>query len=283
MVATIDARSAYSRRSALSWLLVANAAVFVVLRLIAVAGVLSGNADWSSEAIAAASLPGSLSGLLARPWTLVTYMIAQYDPLHLMMNMLFLAWFGLYVQLDCGSRRLLAIYGAGGLAGALAYMVWSAVAVSDAPAGLIGSSASVIAVAVAIAVIEPERPVGLLFFGHLKMKWVAAIMIVVTVLFLSGYHAGSDAAHIGGAVAGMACGALMRRRKPSLAPAVTLPSNVTGDSVPAVEESRPSMTDTEALDSLLDKIRRSGYDSLSSVERMELFNISRRMNGNNQQ
>jgi len=38
-----------------------------------------------------------------------------------------------------------------------------------------------------------------------------------------------------------------------------------------------AMSDTETLDMLLDKIRRSGFNSLDSDERQTLFNLSQRL------
>lgn len=273
MVSTINPSSAFSRRSALTWLLALNGLMFLVLRVIAAAGVVTGHDGWGDAAVSAVSLPHSVGGILAKPWTAVTYMFTQYEPLHLMFNMLWLAWFGILVQLTLGNRRMIAFYGAGGLAGAAAYLICCAFTASFAPsAGLAGSSAAVISVATAIAVIEPDRRIGLIFFGSVRLKWVTAIMIFISVLLFSGYNAGTDAAHLGGALAGVGCGLMvrLRRRRRVYVPRPFVPATK-----PCAEA--VAMSDTETLDMLLDKIRRSGFNSLDSDERQTLFNLSQRL------
>ncbi len=278
MASTIETNryaSAFTRRTVLTWLLAANGIVFLALRIVAAIGVLTGHGGWGDAAISAVSLPSLPAELLSHPWTLLTYMVSQYDPLHLMFNMLWLAWFGILVQLTLGNRRLLAFYCAGGLAGAAAYMLWTVFAAGTATsAGLAGSSAAVISVAVAIAVIEPDHRVGLLFIGPVKLKWVTVIMIAISALLFSGYSGGTDAAHIGGAVAGAVCGVLCRVRRRN--------RFVARPFIPRVPEPAPSSTpvrptDTEALDFLLDKIRRSGFNSLSATEKTTLFDLSAKL------
>lgn len=287
MAHTIDGgmmREAFSRRSALLWLLVANCAIFVLLRLTAAAGLLTDHAAWGPEAVEALSLPDAMSDVAARPWSVLTYMFAQYDAAHLMFNMLWLAWFGIFVQCDRGGRQLALMYLAGGSGGALAYELWamSAAAGSVAGGGLIGASASVMSVAVAITIIEPSRKMNLLFIGTVSLKWVAAAMIVIAVLFFSGYHAGSDAAHAGGAAAGIVYGLCVRyiqsrRTRQSARPVAAAKEPAAKKPESGSPATTDNLTDTELLDSLLDKIRRSGYDSLSADERATLFNLSQRI------
>lgn len=269
MAVTIDRQyaEAFSRRSALMWLLVANAALFVALRLVAVVGMIGGNPSLAEAATAWVSLPDSPAGLLNSPLSPVLYMIAQYDPSHLMFNCLWLAWAGMVAWPVFGNRTLTAVYVAGGIGGGIAFWVHGAFAAVPG-AGLLGASAAVIAVAVAVTVVCPDKRMNLLFLPPVRLKWITIAMFAVTVLLFSGHNAGSDAAHIGGATAGLACGMWLRRR--SLASKVR----------PAVDGAVAGMSnlsDHEQLDVLLDKIRRSGYDSLSPVERMILFNLSKKL------
>lgn len=270
MADIIEARIAFSRRSALVWLLIANAAVFVVLRLIAAAGVVGSNENWLADAVGFLTLPTSLSSLVIAPWKLVTYMFTQFDVSHIMFNMLWLAWFGMLMQIDFGSRRLIASYFIGGIAGAVAYMILGVMSpvVNPASYGLIGSSAAVASVALSLAVAEPEKRVDLLFLGYWRLKWVTVVMVAIALLFFSGHNPGSDAAHAGGALAGLILGIIYRVRP--------LPTGLHKRSVAA-------LTDEMLLNQLLDKTRRSGFDSLSPEERTELFNVSKRLNDSRRQ
>ena len=67
MVSTINPSSAFSRRSALTWLLALNGLMFLILRVIAAAGVVTGHDGWGDAAVSAVSLPHSVGDILAKP------------------------------------------------------------------------------------------------------------------------------------------------------------------------------------------------------------------------
>lgn len=273
MADIIEAKRAFNRRTALTWLLILNGAVFVALRLVAAFNAFGVAEGWLDISVAALSLPASVRALPDAPWSLLTYMFSQYDVSHLLFNMLWLAWFGMFLQNDFGNRPLLLSYFSGGIAGGMAYLLWGAFApeASAVSAGLIGSSAAVISVALAVAVAEPSRPVYVVFIGHVKLKWVAALMVAIALIWFSGHHPGSDMAHAGGAVAGIVAGLLCRRIRHAS-------ERASARMVPASEIcAAGALTDSQLLDSLLDKIRCSGYDSLSVEERATLFNLSKRL------
>lgn len=273
MADIIEAKRAFNRRTALTWLLILNGAVFVALRLVAAFNAFGVAEGWLDISVAALSLPASVRALPDAPWSLLTYMFSQYDVSHLLFNMLWLAWFGMFMQNDFGNRPLLLSYFSGGIAGGMAYLLWGAFApeASAVSAGLIGSSAAVISVALAVAVAEPSRPVYVVFIGHVKLKWVAALMVAIALIWFSGHHPGSDMAHAGGAVAGIVAGLLCRRIRYAS-------ERASARRVPASEIcAAGALTDSQLLDSLLDKIRCSGYDSLSVEERATLFNLSQRL------
>lgn len=273
MADIIEAKRAFNRRTALTWLLILNGAVFVALRLVAAFNAFGVAEGWLDISVAALSLPASVHALPGAPWSLLTYMFSQYDVSHLLFNMLWLAWFGMFMQNDFGNRPLLLSYFSGGIAGGMAYLLWGAFApeASAVSAGLIGSSAAVISVALAVAVAEPSRPVYVVFIGHVKLKWVAALMVAIALIWFSGHHPGSDMAHAGGAVAGIVAGLLCRRIRYAS-------ERASARRVPASEIcAAGALTDSQLLDSLLDKIRCSGYDSLSVEERATLFSLSQRL------
>ena len=275
MALTIDPRisDSFGRRSALIWLLGANVAVFVALRIVAIVGVFSAGSENIAHTIEYLTLPAYPSEAVTRPWSWITYMFTQYDPSHLIFNMLWLAWFGMLMHRRCGNRVLLAAYFTGGIAGGGAFLIWS-VATGAIASGLIGASAAVMSVAVAIAFMAPDMRLNLLFFGWARLKWVAAVMLAIAVICYSGYHPGSDAAHAGGVLAGMIFGIsyrlLSRRYNKPQEP--TRPLTV---ATPLPHHN--GLTDHELLDSLLDKIRRSGYDSLSVPEKTTLDALSQRL------
>lgn len=210
-------------------------------------------------------MPSALSALVVRPWTLLTYMFTHAAFLHLLFNMLWLYWFGPIFLFTDEPRRLLALYLAGGVGGALFFIV--SAAIEGTPALLIGASASVMAVVVATAMAHPDYRVMLIFPGlEVALKWVAVVAVGIDVLCLGSGGTTSHVAHIGGALTGVVYAVGMRRgwfrwrrrRKTSPQP----------DGEPGGQAE---------LDRILDKIRRSGYGSLTRMERQRLYDISRNL------
>lgn len=197
-------------------------------------------------------LPGSFAALLHRPWTLLTYMFTHLDFLHLFVNMLWLIGFG--AMIHGGWRSVTGVYIAGGLTGALFYLIFSALQ-PDTASGLAGASASVISLVTAAAIQSPDRILNILFIGQVKLKWVA--LTVLTFLLLSApLFSAPAAAHAGGIVAGIISGILLKRKDREI-------------SRKALETAR-RYTRRQIL---LHKVEQSGFTSLSEPERLELFNL----------
>lgn len=258
-------------------LVAVNAAVFVALRLVAIALVFSGHEDSIDAMLRLVEVPSRLSELAARPWTPVTYMFAQYDVLHVLFNMLWLYWFGTVLLHRCTPRQVLRLYLVGGLAGAALFLVaCNTMPVFAGHQGwLIGSSAGVIAIVAASALVMPDYRFNLMFIGSVSLKWLAVITIGLDLIGVTGANAGGHIAHIGGALAGAWCGWRMRRGHATLNFRVALP-RVRRSQRPR-RAPKASVTDQEVLDRILDKIKRSGYTSLTADERRRLFDVSRRI------
>ena len=123
-------------------------------------------------------------------------------------------------------------------------------------ATLAGASAAVLAVAVAVAFELPDMPLQLWLVGSVRMKWVVLVMVA---LFCFGFTggAGAAAAHLGGAAFGAAAGWTERMRRRTVA--------------------APRRTLHDELDDLLDKVKTSGYESLSRRDRERLFQLSHKV------
>lgn len=273
-------RTGFRQSSTLMKIVWVNVAVFVLLRLIAIVFVFSGRPDYIDMMLAQVELPSSPAVFLTRPWTLVTYMFAQYDLLHVVFNMLWLYWFGTMFTMTASSRRLLTLYLCGGLAGAVLFMLGYMVLpmFHSSYGSLIGSSASVIAVVTAVAILMPRFKMHLLLIGSVSVKWIAIVTIVLVLVGVTGSNAGGEIAHIGGVIAGVLYGLWIKRghefsfhrpawrRAPADAPA---PSQSSDSGLSADERAQ--------LDAILDKIKKSGYTSLTPSERERLFSVSRKI------
>ena len=296
MATTIDSLlSRYRMSTMLVKIVVVNAVVFVGLRLAAIAGFFAGAPDVSAV-LAWVEMPSALSALMHRPWTVLTYMFAQYDVLHLVFNMLWLYWFGMiFLNLSTG-RRLLALYVYGGIAGAALYLLaYNVMPVFNGMNGvLIGSSGAVIAVVAATAIMAPDYKMYLLLFGGVSLKLLALITIGLDLIGVTGANAGGHIAHLGGALAGAVYALALRRGIDITKPFCQVADRVANAFAPrrrrpsfrpysGSPHSRPSAPragnadDQATLDTILDKIKKSGYSSLTPDERKRLFDVSSRI------
>lgn len=229
------------------------------------------------------SLPAGIPDLLSRPWTPLSYMVTHYSPLHLLFNMLWLYWFARLID-ALTPRRLLLLYIGGGLFGAAAFMLagW----LTGVPSGttLCGASAAVMALMTAAAVADPNRRISLLLFGSVRLKWIAVAAILLSFLGMGGGNAGGQYAHIGGVLFGLCASPLILRKsndssRPSRADSPRRPrTQPTPEGIASVARaSEGRLSDPERLDQLLDKIRLSGFESLTPAEKGELMAISSRL------
>lgn len=261
----------------LAALIAINIAVSGVLWLAALVGLFTQANGFSLSSWL--SLPSSFALFLGRPWTLLTYMVTQSSPLHLLFNVLWLYWFGRILLLKFPDKGLLTCYIGGGLAGGIAYLAATSAGVA-AGGYLCGASASVLAIMSCVALALPDYELNLFIFGRVKMKWFALACAVLTLIGTAGSEA-ATIAHAGGMAFGLLYGLkpdfkykLNPDFKKKFKPEKRLrPKNAEA----AVKAMQGRLCDHERLDQLLDKIRLSGYTSLSDDERRELDALSSRL------
>lgn len=212
------------------------------------------------------ALPASTAEVPSRLWTLFTYMVVQFDFLHLLVNMLWLLLFGQMIEHAKGPRATVLLYVAGGLAGGLAFIIANAI-VPGPHTAMLGSSCAVAAVISAAALIMPRWRVNLMLLGEVKIVWVAVTAIAMFLFTSSTVYTGI--AHAAGCLAGAVYGLDIKYGRQYF----RRPPKFTGWDVGNADK----IPDDRLLDLLLDKVNRSGYSSLSPAERQQLFELSQRM------
>lgn len=237
----------------------------------------------------------NLGALLHRPWTVVTYMFVHWDFGHIFFNMLMLWFMGRLFEVLLGAKRVLGNYLLGGLSGLALYIVgYNALPVfADlAPVSTIhGASAAVMAVLVGIAAYRPELEVSLILIGPVRLKWIALALVLIDLVSVrTSGNSGGHLAHIGGALYGYFASMQLRKGNDwSLAfvnGLARMTSFITPKRGPRLRVEKPysrsarqsdtaynkAKQDQQArIDAILDKISRSGYDSLSKDEKDFLF------------
>lgn len=295
-----EIRRFFRQGSALSVLILVNIAVWVLVQAIKVLFFFYNTPD--SETVYtiilhALAVPAYIPALIAKPWTIVTYMFLHVDIWHILFNMLWLYWFGRIFMEFLPSRQLLWIYFLGGISGGLIYVATfntfpvftNIVPVSFA----LGASASVMAIVTAISVYVPNYTIQLLLFGRLKIFYLALLLFVFDFFMIPSGNAGGHIAHIGGALFGAGYILVYKYLK---APAGTLKlpdfiqnlSNLFRSVKKRVDPFEGNFTrpvsdedynlkkkdQQRKIDEILEKISKGGYDCLTKGEKEFLFKAS---------
>lgn len=284
----------YKTGSVMTRLVFINVIVFIALKIIGVIFTLF-NID-TLDLIVFLGVPSHIPLLLTRLWTPITYMFVHEGFLHLLFNMLWLYWFGqIFLQYFSG-RSLGSLYVSGGLAGALLYVV----AFNTIPyymdmgnGWMIGASAAVMAIVMGAAFYRPDLQLNLFLLGPVKIVYIAIFAFVLDFLSLgNATNPGGHVAHIGGALLGYLFAmqykkgndithwmskwidwfvGLFKPRQKKSKLKVEYTRNETD-----WEYNKRKRTEQEEIDAILDKLKQSGYSSLSSEEKKKLFDASKK-------
>lgn len=260
----------------LAWLIIVEAAMWIFVTILFMLGHLL---HFSTGLIGWLTLPSLFNIFVWRPWTLMTYMAVHFDFFHVLFNLLWLYWFGRYLLITDSDKTLALYFFGGGIFGGVIFLIGGALGWSSG--WLCGCSAAVIAVMCGAAFRHPNVEIGLFLIGNVKLKWVAAACCLLT--FIGG--GGNQAAHVGGLLWGLMMGMLPYFNKMKYF-GFKNQTRVGADHYPlrrkrtankVIKALSDHRSDMERLDQLLDKIKLSGYDSLSSKERKELNELSKRI------
>lgn len=303
MASIIDnIKAGFARGTLLVRLIYLNVAVFLLVHLVAVILTL-----WNIHPtawMAYIDLPSDIGELLHRPWTLLTYMYVHYDVWHILFNMLWFYWFGNIFLQYFTPKQMGGLYLLGGLAGALFYVAAYNIFpyFTDKQGMMCGASAAIMAVVLAITVRVPDYKVNLLFLGAVSLKYIAAVTILIDLFSMTSANAGGHIAHIGGAVMGILFTQFWKRGKDLTRPVnAVIDAIVTLFSRPRFKVHRPPHTasshstasshrrsesdyeynarkkrEMEEIDTILDKIKKSGYSALTEEEKKRLFDAGKK-------
>jgi membrane associated rhomboid family serine protease len=283
-----DIKRTFKEGSALTRLIYINIGVFLLLKIIGVFFYLAGQPISFVEWL---SVPSVTEILIQRPWTPITYMFLHAGFLHLLFNVLGLYWFGQLFLFHFEGKKLLSVYLLGGLMGAAFYIAaYNIFPVFNSVYGLLmGASASVFAILVAVAFYDPDREIHLFFIGRFPLKYVAGFYVLLSVLSISASNPGGNIAHLGGAFWGWFYIYQLRKGKDMGAGLVKLLDTI-GEWFGTLLKPRNNMKVTykkpprddykynaqknkqqDEINRVLDKIAKSGYESLSKQEKELLF------------
>ncbi|WP_343330060.1 rhomboid family intramembrane serine protease [Polaribacter staleyi] len=279
-----DIKLRYKNGNIVEKLIYVNIAVFIFTLLISVfQDLYKGQINWVVEWF---SLDDNFSSLLYKPWTLITYGFLHADFLHILLNLVTLYFIGnLFIEYFT-QKQLLTFYLLGTFFGGLLFMV----SLNYFPlfqgqsSMLVGASAGISAIFIGITTYIPNYQLKVRFIGFVKLWHFAAIWVGLDILALSGGNAGGHFAHLGGALFGFLYVKKAANKEIKLWDQLSSIFSVKKKPLKTVYKSPKKTTNSvkntslnqQQIDHILDKISKSGYDTLTKAEKEFLFKQGRK-------
>ncbi len=275
-----DLKNVFKSNNYLYQIIIANAVVFIILNI----ALAITPPESSNSIIQFFGLSADFSTYYWRVWTFITYMFTHIGFRHLFFNMLLLYMLGKVLADLYGQKRLLLTYIFGGLLGGVLYMVSSVIIPNVSPDSyLIGASAGVMAVIIAIGFLQPNYMMQI-FTYRLQLKYVVLVAFIISSVLYLDTNTGGKVAHFGGALygflfayylpKGLDINLFIEKFFHSFTRVFRQKSKI---KVVHKNKSHSKSTTTKAsqaeVDKILDKISKSGYDSLTKTEKEFLFNF----------
>ncbi len=235
------------------------------------------------------ALPSSVDGFITKPWTLISYAFIHGRLLHVLSNLLVLYYIGNLFLDFFNQKQFVSAYFSGIVIGGLAFLANNYFSNKlGAPLG--GASAAVSTIFVAIATKIPRYAIQLRFIGSVELWVLAAIWVVLSILQLVNVDNGGAIAHLSGAVfgyfyalqstkgndLGKVMGSIISFFTDFFKTGKKSNLNTVYKSATKTSKDEISKTKQRKIDDILDKISKSGYDSLSKEEKDFLFRAGKK-------
>ncbi len=308
-----DIKQQFSYGNTLTRIILVNIAVFVVVTLVRLILMPVENGFTYNDFIHFFAISSSGWHNLTHPWVIITHMFLHEQIFHILWNMLLLYWFGRIVGDLLGDHRVLPIYLLSGVAGGLMYFAMAQVLTSMAFGSYaLGASAAFMGIVVVAGVMAPDYIISLLFLGDVRLKYIVAVLVLLDLVAISwNSNTGGSFGHLGGALMGYVIARQLQQGNDLTAPVNDWVQKISTffNSLFSSDRPRPKMayrnpkvkqeqrttsrhsrsgsagehksdpqnlSHQEKVDAILDKIKKSGYESLSQEEKEYLFNASKK-------
>lgn len=220
-------------------------------------------------------------------WTFITYAFLHGGIFHLLFNLIVLNFAGRLFITFFTERQLLGVYLLGALFSGVVYVLAYTIIPDLNKAILVGASASVMAILFATVSYSPLMTVRLLLIGYVKLWHIAAVILILDILQIGLNNTGGHISHLAGALFGFMFTALLKQGTDL----TTIVNKLTNIFTKKTKKSSKKYTpfkkvhinkqpkpkpsnnskNQQQIDEILDKISRSGYDSLTKEEKDFLF------------
>lgn len=252
-----------------------NVSIFIVTLLLNTFGLLFKNN--TNFIINWFALNSDYTILITKPWSIISYGFLHNGFLHIFINLVALFFIGnLFIEYFT-PKQLLNFYIFGSVFGGIIFIVgynYLPLLKEQNNSNLVGASAGVSAILTGIATYIPNYQLKFRFIGFVKIWYIAVVWIILDFIQLAGNNAGGHLAHLGGALFGFLFVYKASNKKIDLfnffkKKKSNLKTVYKTDK--KTKKSTQSQENQEKIDTILDKISKSGYDSLTQKEKEFLF------------
>lgn len=247
-------------------------------------------------------LPSAISAFILKPWSLISYAFVHYDFWHFFFNMIWLYFIGGMFSNMFNIKMGLNVYFLGAIFGGLMFLLCYNLFPDTFTYGskLVGASAAIRALLMFLCAYMPQMEVRFFTF-NIKLWYIGVAVVVLDVLgIIAGIsnpvngNAGGNLAHLGGAILGYLYARQLLKgtdigkgfekmmdaitsmfKRGSKAPLKTVHKNKTGKVAGYSKEEFNEFNKQKKIDLILDKISKSGYDSLTKEEKEFLFKVGK--------
>lgn len=276
-----ELKSKFISASIIQQLIYVNIAVFIITLILSSFSGLYGNKtnfiyEWFS-------LSSSFEEMIIKPWSLVSYGFLHHGFLHILFNCLVLHFFGRLFLEYFSEKQALNFYVLGTLFGGIAYLVsYSYFPLFEGKVHtMVGASAGITAIVIGIATYIPNYQLQLRFIGYVKVWQLAGAFILFDLISLAGGNGGGHIAHLGGALFGYMYVSKASNKQMNFSSWFyklfsnrKKPLQTVYKSTKKTDTKKSTDNKQAKIDSILDKISKTGYETLTKEEKEFLFKQS---------
>ena len=212
--------------------------------------------------------------LIFKPWSIITYGFLHGSFSHIFWNMIILYYFGKILNNLFGDKLLKKLYLSGIVAGGLTYVISYNVfpVFRGVESVMIGASAGVMSVLFYLASYSPQMGIRIFFFD-IKIIYIALFLFFYDIIQIPLNNSGGHIAHIGGAIWGYYY-CISNNKGEDFTQSIFNIFKTTKKKNTKASYNNNNF-DQKKIDSILDKISDSGYDSLTKKEKEYLFKVGK--------
>ncbi len=284
-----DIQYKLKRLNVIEWIILINVFVYVLGLLLNAIFKLSDTLNWLK-------LPSDFFDFLVKPWTIVTYGFVHYGFFHILFNLLVLYFVSRILLILFRPRMALSIYFLGIIFGGLTFLLVYNVVPSNIlnpVSGLVGASAGVRALLIFLCAYMPRTEVRLVFW-NVKLMYLGIGVVIIDIIGLFSTNQGGNVAHLGGSILGYVYAVQLlkgndigtgferfmnwieslfkaKKRSPLKTVYKGKSNTVAGHNKKEFNE----FNKQKQIDLILDKISKSGYESLTKEEKTFLFQVGK--------